>query len=173
MYGEPFARYWVHSYWVTMAGEKMSKSLGNVLSVPAITEHTRPIALRYYLVSVHYRSSIEYSREAFDDAATAFGRIESFLQRTVDRIGLPPDEAVPVGHVPAEFAAAMDDDLGRAARLAVVHDTVRRGNAAARQPGRLDDAAAAAGEVRAMLAVLGLDPFAAPWAGAATSRIRD
>jgi len=50
--------------------------------------------LRYYLVSVHYRSSIEYSQEAMDDAATAFGRIESFLGRAVDRTGLPPDEAV-------------------------------------------------------------------------------
>ena len=163
---ERFARYWVHSFWVTMAGEKMSKSLGNVLSVPAITAHTRPIALRYYLVSVHYRSSIEYSREALDDAATAFGRIESFLQRTVDRTGLPPDEAVPIGVVPAEFAAAMDDDLAVPRALAVVHDTVRRGNAAA-DARRLDEAVAAAGEVRAMLAVLGLDPFAAPWADSA------
>ena len=142
-----------------MAGEKMSKSLGNVLSVPAITAHTRPIALRYYLISVHYRSSIEYSREALDDAATAFGRIESFLQRTVDRIGLPPDEAVPVGALPAEFAAAMDDDLAVPRALAVVHDTVRRGNAAvdARQAERRGRAPA--GEVRAMLAVLGLDPL--------------
>jgi cysteinyl-tRNA synthetase len=164
---EPFARYWVHSYWVTMAGEKMSKSLGNVLSVPAITAHTRPIALRYYLVSVHYRSSIEYSQEAMDDAATAFGRIESFLGRAVDRTGLPPDEAVPVGNVPAEFAAAMDDDLAVPRALAVVHDTVRRGNAAA-DARRLDDAVAAAGEVRAMLSVLGLDPYAAPWAGTGT-----
>ena len=83
--GDGFARYWMHSHWVTTSGEKMSKSLGNTLSVPAITAHTRPIALRYYLISVHYRSSIEYSREALDDAAKAFERIESFLHRAADR----------------------------------------------------------------------------------------
>jgi cysteinyl-tRNA synthetase len=155
--GLGFARYWVHSYWVTMAGEKMSKSLGNVLSVPAITEHTRPIALRYYLVSVHYRSSIEYSREALDDAATAFERIESFLNRTGSRLG-----TVAVGEIPAAFTEAMDDDLSVPRALAVVHETVRRGNGAL--AARDDEAAlAAATEVRAMLAVLGLDPFAEPW----------
>ena len=157
--GLGFARYWMHSYWVTMAGEKMSKSLGNVLSVPAITAHTRPIDLRYYLVSVHYRSSIEYSQEALDDAATAFGRVESFLHRTADRVG-----AVPVGEIPDEFAAAMDDDLSVPRALAVVHETVRRGNSSM-SAGRAGEAAAAAAAVRGMLAVLGLDPFVAPWVG--------
>ncbi len=157
--GGSFAQYWMHSFWVTMAGEKMSKSLGNVLSVPAITEHTRPIALRYYLVSVHYRSSIEYSREALDDAATAFGRIEAFLDRVADRAG-----EVTVGYLPSEFSAAMDDDLGVPKALAVVHDVVRQGNSAM-AGGRHPDALELASSVRAMLGVLGLDPFSAPWVG--------
>jgi cysteinyl-tRNA synthetase len=137
----------------------MSKSLGNVLSVPAITAHTRPIALRYYLLSVHYRSSIEYSEEALEDAATAFQRIEGFLSRVGERVG-----PVTLGELPDAFVAAMDDDLGVPKALAVVHDQVRAGNAA------LDSrdhrtAASEAATIRAMLAVLGLDPFAAPWVG--------
>ena len=118
----------MHSHWVTMSGEKMSKSLGNILSVPAITEHTRPIALRYYLISVHYRSSIEYSREALDDASKAFERIESFLHRVV-RSGVPAARC-PIGTVPDAFRQAMDDDLGVPRALAVVHERVRAGNAA-------------------------------------------
>ncbi len=167
-HGDRFARFWMHSHWVTMAGEKMSKSLGNILSVPAITEHTRPIALRYYLISVHYRSSIEYSREALDDAAKAFERIESFLLRAVPespRAVRVPDPS----DVPPLFREAMDDDLGVPRALAVVHDQVRRGNAAL-ATGDSPGAAEIASSVRAMMAVLGLDPFAAPWAGGGQDR---
>ncbi len=160
--GDPFTEFWMHSHWVTMSGEKMSKSLGNVLSVPAITEHTRPIALRYYLLSVHYRSSIEYSREALDDAAKGFERIEGVLARVAERVG-----PVGLGELPVAFVEAMDDDLGVPKALAVVHDRVRIGNAAL-QARDHTAAATEAGRIRAMLAVLGLDPFAAPWADART-----
>ncbi len=157
--GLPFARYWMHSYWVTMAGEKMSKSLGNTLGVEVLTRSVRPIALRYYLSSVHYRSSIEYSPEALDDAAKAFERIEAFLRRAAAH------GEVSVADVPEEFAEAMDDDLSVPRALAVVHDAVRAGNSAA-AAGDWDAALQQAGSVRSMLAVLGLDPFAAPWADA-------
>jgi len=158
--GDSFARYWMHSHWVTMSGEKMSKSLGNVLSVPVITEHTRPIALRYYLLSVHYRSSIEYSRKALDDAAKAFAGIEGFLRRVVDRVG-----KVDLGPLPTLFVAAMDDDLAVPRALAVVHDHVRAGNAAL-SAGDHAAAAVEAAIVRSMVAVLGLDPSQRPWADA-------
>ena len=159
--GDGFARYWMHSHWVTMAGEKMSKSLGNILSVPAITAHTRPIALRYYLISVHYRSSIEYSPEALEDAAKAFERIESFLHRAADRRSATRSTIV---DVPDAFRQAMDDDLGVPRALAVVHERVRAGNAALSAGERRRGPAETAAAVRAMLAVLGLDPWAEPWA---------
>jgi cysteinyl-tRNA synthetase len=159
--GDGFARYWMHSHWVTMSGEKMSKSLGNILSVPTITEKVRAVALRYYLISVHYRSSIEYSPEALDDAAKAYERIEAFLHRAADRIGAG-DEGVPLGDIPDAFRQAMDDDLRVPKALAVVHEMVRAGNAAL----AASDAATAqelASSVRAAMAVLGLDPWATPW----------
>ncbi len=162
--GEDFARYWMHSHWVTMGGEKMSKSLGNILSVPAITEHTRPVALRYYLISVHYRSSIEYSREALDDAAKAFDRIEAFLTRVADRVG-----SVEIGSLPDGFRKAMDDDLAVPRALAIIHEQVRAGNAAL-TAGDSANAARLASSVRGMVAVLGLDPLVAPWASAGDDR---
>jgi cysteinyl-tRNA synthetase len=155
--GEGFARYWMHSHWVTMSREKMSKSLGNILSVPEITKHTRPLALRYYLISVHYRSSIEYSPEALDDASKAYERIEAFLMRVSDRVG-----NVEIGVVPDGFRTAMDDDLAVPRALAVVHEQVRSGNAAL-TAGDSAKAASLAASVRAMVSVLGVDPFVAPW----------
>lgn len=159
--GDPFAARWMHHHWVTQAGEKMSKSLGNTLSVPAITAHTRPIALRYYLIGAHYRSPIEYSPKALADAVTAFERIEGLLGRVAERVG-----EVAIGELPAEFVEAMDDDLAVPRALAVIHDQVRIGNSSLAD-GRPEDALAAAGAVRGMLAVLGLDTRDPRWATAA------
>ena len=92
-----------------------------------MVKHWRPIVLRYYLGTPHYRSMIEYSEEALREAESAFARIEGFLQR-VGREGRRIVE--PAAEVPPAFAEAMDDDLGVPQALAVVHTTVRQGNAA-------------------------------------------
>ncbi|GAB2933775.1 cysteine--tRNA ligase [Rhodococcus aerolatus] len=159
--GDGFARTWLHNGWVTLGGEKMSKSLGNVLSVPAVLERVRPQELRYYLVAAHYRSSIEFTEASLQEAAVAYRRLEAFLARVVDRTGTTPEP----GPFCADFTAAMDDDLGVPAALAAVHGCVREGNTAL-EAGEHAAALGAAGSVRAMLDVLGLDPLAAPWAGA-------
>src|SRR5690606_38153252 len=57
--GYPFARYWLHNAWVTLAGEKMSKSLGNTALVTDVAKRYRPVEIRYYLAAPHYRSTIE------------------------------------------------------------------------------------------------------------------
>jgi cysteinyl-tRNA synthetase len=156
--GDPFSRYWLHNAWVTMSGEKMSKSLGNTVSIPEMLKVVRAVELRYYLVAPHYRSTIEYSRPALDDAVAAYHRIESFVRRVVQRTG-----AVEPGVLCADFVASMDDDLATSGALAAVHTTVREGNTALDSG---DDAAArgAAASVRAMTGVLGLDPLAEQWA---------
>lgn len=86
-YGDDFAQYWVHNAWVTMSGEKMSKSLGNSVLVSEMVKVWRPIVLRYYLGTPHYRSMIEYSEEALREAESAFARIEGFVQRVVEKAG--------------------------------------------------------------------------------------
>ncbi len=151
--GDAFASYWLHNAWITTSGEKMSKSLGNSLLVPNVLQQVRGIELRYYMVSAHYRSTVEFSFEALQESASAFRRIESFLERATARLG----EDVPGGMPCADFVNAMDDDLGTPAAIAAIHEVVREGN-------RLltgDDTTALRGtvaSVRAMLDVLGLDP---------------
>ena len=162
--GLGFARYWLHNGWVTLGGEKMSKSLGNSLIVSEVLKSVRPVALRYYLGAAHYRSMIEYTPDSLREAETAVERIESFLTRAA-RLG-----ELPVGAaVPAAFAEAMDDDLNVSGGLAVVHDTVRAGNTA------LDDGdgaavLAAAGAVLSMTDVLGVNPLDPVWRSGSTTQ---
>ena len=151
--GDPFASYWLHNAWITTAGEKMSKSLGNSLLVPNVLQRVRGIELRFYMVSAHYRSTVEFSFEALDEAATSFRRIESFLERAAAHLGALPEAATPC----ADFVTAMDDDLGTPAALAALHEVVREGNKCLTAG---DDSAilGAAASVLAMLEVLGLNP---------------
>ncbi|PRW62149.1 cysteine--tRNA ligase [Actinopolyspora mortivallis] len=155
--GDGFAAYWLHNAWVTAAGEKMSKSLGNTLEISALLRRVRPVELRYYLVVPHYRSTVEFSDEGLDEAVATFGRMESFLHRVVQRTG-----NVSPGGVHAEFTEAMNDDLGTPQAIAVVHNAIREGNAAL-DSGDDESARSAAAGVRAMLDVFGLDPLAENW----------
>jgi cysteinyl-tRNA synthetase len=159
--GDGFAQYWLHNGLVGLAGEKMSKSLGNSLLVDAMVTQVRPVELRYYLGQAHYRSGIEYSTEALDEAVAAYRRIENFVTRAAE---VSPGAGAG-GDLPAAFRDAMDDDLAVPQALAVVHDTVRAGNNALAS-GDTAAAAAALAAVRAMLGVLGLDPLTEPWASA-------
>lgn len=159
-YGDGFAEYWAHNAWVTMSGEKMSKSLGNSVLVSEMVKRWRPIVLRYYLGTPHYRSMIEYSEDALREAESAFARIEGFVQRVVEKAGT----VEPAAEVPPAFAEAMDEDLGVPQALAIIHTTVRQGNSALTADDK-ESAVARLAEVRAMLGVLGLDPLDEHWAG--------
>jgi cysteinyl-tRNA synthetase len=166
--GDGFARYWLHNGLVRIGGEKMSKSLGNSLLIDEMVTRVRPVELRYYLGQAHYRSPIDYSPEALAEAATAYRRIEGFVTRAVELVAGDMPAAADVSSLPADFTAAMDDDLGVPEALAIVHDTLREGNAAL-SAGDASGTAKRLGDVRAMLSVLGLDPLAAPWAAAGSS----
>ena len=158
--GHPFASYWMHNAWITTSGEKMSKSLGNSLLVPNVLERVRGIELRYYMVAAHYRSHVEFSFEALDEAAAGFRRIEAFLERAADVLGEVADDGV----MCADFVTAMDDDLGTPAAVAAIFDTVREGNKLLAD-GSSDALRGNAASVRAMLGVLGLDPADPQWVG--------
>ncbi|WP_182113056.1 MULTISPECIES: cysteine--tRNA ligase [unclassified Actinotalea] len=160
--GQEFARLWMHSAWVTQGGAKMSKSLGNSLMVGAILDQTRPVVLRYALTAVHYRSMLEYSPDTLHEAEATWNRLEGFVRRATERLGAVPDDEVRASVLPADYVAAMDDDLNVPAALAVVHEHLRRGNTALAD-GDLAAARDALVAVRGMLDPLGLDP--ARWAG--------
>ncbi|SKB08045.1 cysteinyl-tRNA synthetase [Aeromicrobium choanae] len=151
--GQAFARVWMHNAMLNLGNSKMSKSVGNTLSVSEVVKRVPAIALRYYLVAAHYRSIIEFSEQSLAEAATAFERIEGFCVRAAELVG-----AGEPGSVPAAFAEAMDDDLSVPAALAVLQATIGEGNRqlADGDTARLADTLAS---VRAMLDVLGLDPL--------------
>ena len=160
--GDAFANYWVHNGLVNVNGQKMSKSLGNSIYAAEFLEQARPLVVRYYLGAAHYRSTIDYHDGALLEAEAALERIEVFLERVDRRLDGTRFQGSGVPVVPEEFARAMDDDLAVPQALAVLHDSVRAGNAAL-DADDLQTAAAIRGEVFAMTDVLGINPLAHPW----------
>ena len=159
--GYGFANLWMHSAWVTQAGAKMSKSLGNGLLVSEVLATYPAAALRLALASVHYRSMMEYTDTIMDDATATWNRLAGFVQRASEKVSV--DDAVVRGAaLPEPFVEAMDEDLTVPRAMAHVHETVRVGNAALTAG---DDAAIRSSllAVRAMLDVLGLDPLCEQW----------
>lgn len=180
--GHAFAKYWMHNGLVNTGGQKMSKSLGNSLFAADLLANARPVVLRYFLGSAHYRSVLDFSPESLDEAAAAFARIEGFLQR-VTKLAAHHDAGEVEGSMarlapraattpttthdlPAAFTAAMLDDFGVPQALAALHDTVRAGNTAI-DAGHATAAIDRGTEVVAMLDVLGLDSRDPAWASGA------
>ncbi len=162
--GDGFARYWMHNAWLTVGGEKMSKSLGNSLLVSEIVQRWRPVEVRYYLGAAHYRSHVEFSETALDEAAAAYRGIEGFLERASRLVEAEK------GPLCSAFVEAMDDDLSVPAALAALHGVVHEGNTALAE-GRLDALRGALGAVLAMTDVLGLNPQ--HWQSAAAADLID
>lgn len=157
--GDPFARYWMHNGLVAVGDRKMSKSLGNFVLATDLLSQARPLVVRYFLGSAHYRSTIEYDpQRSLTEAEAAVDRIVGFLSRVETRLAdTRYREELAPGEVPTAFANAMDDDLGIPTALAVLHDTIRSGNAAI-DAEDWHRAAAIYSSVRAMTSVLGIDP---------------
>jgi len=168
--GDGFARFWLHNGLVTVDGQKMSKSLGNSVFAHDLLAQSEPAVVRYLLAAAHYRSTIDLHDGSLAEAAATLDRIEAFLTRSGRALASGDAAAPALLGVPEDFAAAMDEDLGVPQALAVLHDTVRAGNAAL-DAGDVSAAARARGEVQAMLAVLGIVPRAAQPGGAEGSAL--
>ncbi|WP_156760027.1 cysteine--tRNA ligase [Microbacterium karelineae] len=186
--GDAYARYWVHNGLVTVDGQKMSKSIGNVTLAHDVLARRAPRVVRYALAAAHYRSNLDVSDRAFDEAQSALDRIDGFRERAARvTAGFPErveeyfltsrdDDSVSISwqdaddavnapnRMPAAFERAMDDDLGVPQALAVLHETVRAGNAAL-DAGDETGAYRALSGVSGMMGVLGLDVFAGDPAG--------
>ncbi len=167
--GDGFARYWVHNGIVMVEGQKMSKSLGNSIFAADFLALARPIVVRYYLASAHYRSTIDYHAGALEEAEAALDRIAGFLERSGGALEAAQIAGPGDGRVPEAFAEAMDDDLGVPEALGVLHETVRAGNTAL-DAGDLPSVAVLREQVLSMVRVLGVDPTAPEWAVATDDR---
>jgi cysteinyl-tRNA synthetase len=159
--GQDFANFWLHNAWVTTAGEKMSKSLGNSLLVIEVAKRARPIEVRWYLASAHYRSNLEFSDSALAESATAFQRIEGFVKRASAIVG---EVDLAKTKINSDFAAAMDEDLNVPAALAVLHEVVGNGNTLLAANTSAKEMSEVLASVRKMLDILGVDPLADTWA---------
>ena len=141
---EPFVRYWVHNGLIQIAEEKMSKSLGNVVGLGEVLERFSPDAVRYFMLSTHYRHPLSFSWEALGEAARGWGRLLDSLAYLEELVGREaggeealreegPGERV-VEDFPRAFLAALDDDLNTAQALGELFSFLSRVNAYARSP---------------------------------------
>jgi cysteinyl-tRNA synthetase len=149
--GREFARHWMHNGWVTVGGEKMSKSLGNFTSLTDLLERSDPRAYRLLVLRSHYRSPIEVTRETIADAESGLARLDEMARRfrigNLLADGPVVDPAVAGTAVRDDIDAAavarfrdrMDDDLDTPGALAILFELVRAANSA----GDAGDAAAA------------------------------
>ena len=126
--GKPFSRFWVHVEYLLVNAEKMSKSLGNTHTIPDIVAlGYRPSALRYLLLSSHYRKQLNFTWKSLADAEESLRRLTDFLARlgTVTAGGSHPEIAARVEEGRQAFDDAMQDDLNTAGALGAIFELVR------------------------------------------------
>ena len=163
--GHKFANLWMHNGLVNVSGQKMSKSLGNSITSADLFALASPEAVRYYLLSAHYRSVLDYQPGVLSEAEVALERISGFLERA-ERVLSKTQHAQldSQAALPEEFVVEMNDDLNIPAALAVIHEFVRNGNTALDEE-RLREANSVRSQLVKMLEVLGLAP--SQWAAEA------
>jgi len=149
--GDSFANFWLHNALITINGNKMSKSLGNGVSVQDLEKAGSWVAIRYWLLSAQYRSNLDYSESSIRDAQAAIDRITGFLKRTTNSHRIEVD----LTRIPSEFVSAMNSDLNVPGALAVIHERVRAGNTAFDNNDQ-EKLLGCVEEVKAMVHVLGL-----------------
>ena len=147
--GDAFANFWLHNALVTIQGQKMSKSLGNGVSVEQLLEAGSWSAIRYWLSSSQYRSNLDYTPTSLSDAQSALDRISGFIKRAKLQTS---SVTVPF---PESFVAAMNSDLNVPSAIAVVHETVRAGNTAL-DSNEIETVTTCLSQVVQMVEVLGL-----------------
>jgi cysteinyl-tRNA synthetase len=131
--GKPFVKFWLHNGLVTVDGEKMSKSLGNFVTVEEILERNNPNAVRFFLLSAHYRSPLDFSERALRDAGKGLLRIQNFIfnirlsLETSEKGGHDGFEKV-VREVKEDFVKALEDDFNIPKALANLFDFIRKVN---------------------------------------------
>jgi cysteinyl-tRNA synthetase len=149
--GHEFARYWLHNGMLMIDGEKMSKSLGNFVTLIDLLDRYDPRAFRLLVLQTHYRKQMEIGEKEVSDAEKAVDRLDTFARRALAE-GL---ESAPVGDV-SPFRDAMDDDFDTPAALAYVFELVRDTNVALDE-GLRDTAATGFATVQELAGVLGLE----------------
>lgn len=119
--GKPLARYWLHNGWVTLTGEKMSKSTGHYSPIKDVLQEYSANVIRMFMLKTHYRKQLEYATERLDEAKAALATIRAFL----DKYTPVADTTKPL--MIEEFTDAMNNDLNTSRALGIIHELVNKG----------------------------------------------
>ena len=153
--GERFVNLWMHNGFVRVNEEKMSKSLGNFFTVREVLKKYKPEIIRFFILSSHYRSPLNYSDEQLNDAKTALTRLYTAL-RGVEVIDTPVGDDYKI-----RFEQAMDDDFNTPVAVAVLFDLARELNKAKENnPERAGEIASSLKILGSLLGILQADPDA-------------
>ena len=132
--GCPFARYWIHVNSLTVGGQKMGKSLGNAIYIKDALQRWSPEAIRFFILSTHYRSVLDVTEEAMAAAEAGVRRLNTALRLVEEAIAAGKDGGTslrePVEEARRRFQEAMDDDFNTAAAIAALFDLAREANSA-------------------------------------------
>ncbi len=128
--GKSFARYWIHNNLVTVNGQKMSKSLGNFLTLKDAFKRWDPLVVRFFILQSHYRSTLDFSEAALDGAKAGLQKLQTTIQKIREELqrekfGSAASTEFNGGMILEEFRAAMDDDLNTPKAIAVLFDAIR------------------------------------------------
>jgi cysteinyl-tRNA synthetase len=126
--GEPFVKYWVHNGFVNINQEKMSKSLGNFLMIRDVLKTFHPEVVRLFLLSNHYRSPIDFTEKAMDEARKGLDKMYALFVRAQEKLGSVSSQNIESGDCWQQFCEAMDDDFNSARGIGIIFDTVRTVN---------------------------------------------
>ncbi len=141
--GKEFARFWVHNGLVTVDGQKMAKSTGNFVTLREALQRYSGEVIRYYLLSAHYRSPLNYHLTSLQEAASSLTKVYNVLEK-IDKLTFPYQKATGIFSLPAEIEAhyqkffrSLDDDFNTPGALACIFEIVKQANLMLKGP--LDD----------------------------------
>jgi cysteinyl-tRNA synthetase len=157
---EPFARYWVHNGLLQLGGEKMSKSIGNLVAVDELIAQKRTAAFRVLVLQSHYRAPLTFTDDGLEAAQRGLDRIRAALNPAAiatDSVPLQPGIA---DETRAEFEAAMDDDFDTPKAMAAIFNLARAINRSAGNPDSAEALEASRQTLQSLLDVLGIAPDA-------------
>ena len=126
--GKPFVKYWIHNGFVNINQEKMSKSLGNFLMIKDVLKAYHPEVVRFFLLSSHYRSPIDFTETAMDEACKGLDKMYALLLRVDKTMGIESTQDIGYGDCWQQFCEAMNDDFNSARGIGIIFDTVRNVN---------------------------------------------
>lgn len=164
-HGEQFARYWMHNAFINIDNKKMSKSLGNFFTVRDVTSQFDPMVLRFYMLSAHYRSPLNFSKDLMEAAKTSLGRILTAIWRLQDLIprleekafSKEEEENVKTAEgYEAIFSEKMEDDLNTADAITQIFELVRLANATVEEHSSKVYGEALLQKLETLMAVLGI-----------------